>query len=185
MTFRPRAAAGLLEARGITLSAGLSEEELTSTEARFDIAFSPDHRAFLRHCLPLGDRWYDWRADDPTPIQRALRAPVDGVLLHVASEDFWDSRWGQRPCEAELAIDVAGSHLANAPQLVPLYGHRFLPAAPAPADAPVLSVMASDVIYYGADLWSYFAKEFGTDKTPTRVTDVTYRVPFWAELAER
>lgn len=184
MTFAPGVAAHLLESVGVTLSRGLSDAELASAEHRYGIGFSPDHRAFLARCVPLGDGWYDWRAPNQAPIEQALRAPVDGVLFHVESEDYWDARWGRRPCEAAMALDVAQSQLANVPQLVPLYRHRYLPPHPAPAGAPVLSLMASDVIYCGEDLWSYFAREFGTDKRPVHVTDVTYRVPFWAELAE-
>lgn len=46
------------------------------------------------------------------------------------------------------------------PTLVPIYSHRFMPAAPAPDRAPVLSVHGSDIIFYGSDLLDYLRNEF-------------------------
>jgi hypothetical protein len=38
------------------------------------------------------------------------------------------------------------------PRLVPVYSHRYAPAAPAPAGSPELSVHQTDIIYYGPNL---------------------------------
>lgn len=58
------------------------------------------------------------------------------------------------------AVEVARQHLIKQPVLVPVRGHRYLPAAPEPTRAPVLSVYQTDIIYYGADLADYCAYEF-------------------------
>ena len=65
--------------------------------------------------------------------------------------------------------------------LIPIYSHRYMPAAPAPAGSPVFSVHQTDVIYYGSDLVSYFQSEFFN--IPDRKSP-THRVDFWSELAE-
>lgn len=68
------------------------------------------------------------------------------------------------------------------PVLVPLFSHRFLPAAPCEARSPVFSVYGPDTIYYGSDLADYLRREFGGVKGAlnSRPTHVT----FWSELAE-
>lgn len=184
MTFDPAAAATVLESADVALAPGLTAVELSTIEARFNFRFSPDHRALLAHCQPAGERWVNWRTDPPATIERALRWPVEGLLLHVDAEDFWFGDWGLRPCEPDLAHEVAASQLARAPKLIPLFAHRYLPAAPTPAGAPVLSVYQSDVIYYGADLTSYLRNEFLGEPGPQSLDEIKYRVPFWSELAE-
>ncbi|MBL0888960.1 hypothetical protein [Myceligenerans indicum] len=58
------------------------------------------------------------------------------------------------PATTPEAIDLARNYLATVPRLVPIVGHRYLPATPAPRGSPVSSVYQTDVIYYGADLVS-------------------------------
>lgn len=43
--------------------------------------------------------------------------------------------------------------------LIPVCGHRYLPAEPCSAGNPVLSVYQMDIIVYGRDLAAYFAAE--------------------------
>ena len=71
----------------------------------------------------------------------------------------------------------------DAPRLIPLVSHRYLPETPRVAGNPVFSVRQSDVICYGADLADYFEREF---VAPRRPPPVTHRyVPFWSDLAAR
>lgn len=45
------------------------------------------------------------------------------------------------------------------PRLIPIYAHRFTPAAPSPSESPVFSVWQTDIIYYGANLLEYLTNE--------------------------
>ena len=47
------------------------------------------------------------------------------------------------------------SRLAQAPTLIPIYGHRYLPAGNGTHGHPVLSVYQTDIIFYGTDLADY------------------------------
>jgi hypothetical protein len=40
----------------------------------------------------------------------------------------WHDAWGDRPEGRDEAVETARLKLAQAPRLVPVYGHRFLPA---------------------------------------------------------
>jgi hypothetical protein len=45
--------------------------------------------------------------------------------------------------------------------MVPIYGHRYLPAGRGTFGHPVLSMWHTDIIYYGLDLADYIDREFG------------------------
>ncbi|BCJ42067.1 hypothetical protein GCM10010168_65570 [Actinoplanes ianthinogenes] len=170
-------AAELLAASGrFTIAPGLSDRELSDLEAEFGFTFAPDHRAFLAAGLPTGIGWPDWRGGDRSALRSALTAPVEGVLFDVAENDFWYEGWGA-PFGDRVATARAG--LMIAPRMVPLYAHRYLPAA-IPGH-PVLSIYQSDVLCYGVDLSDWLHREFGLGEPANRRVRPT--VPFWSALA--
>jgi hypothetical protein len=72
---------------------------------------------------------------------------------------------------------------AEAPKLIPLLGHRYLPADPCEAGNPVFSVYQSDVIYYGANLQDWMRWEVdGWDAEPWPAIS---RIRFWSDAEER
>ncbi len=107
-----------------------------------------------------------------------MARPVEGVLFDVEQNDFWYDGWGPRPADPAQAAVTAKALLLTAPRLIPVYSHRFLPAGRGASGHPVLSVMQTDVICYGADLLDYLRVEFGgTQASPCRST-----VDFWSRL---
>ncbi|MFE6664884.1 hypothetical protein ACFVFH_15165 [Streptomyces sp. NPDC057697] len=163
---------------------GLSEQELTGVEARFGFAFAADHRAFLAVGLPAGGGWPDWRYGDAALLRSWLGRPVEDVLFAVAEADFWHPGWGTRPARQADAATVARAHLASAPQLVPVYSHRYLPAGRETFAHPVLSILGADIVPYGYDLIDYVQQEFGGPQDSTeedrQVADAT--ATFWADF---
>jgi hypothetical protein len=170
----------VLYAAKIPLAPGLSPWQIEDVEEQFSFEFSPDHARFLGLAMPIGPGWIDWLGD-PKGIQKRLDWPRDGVLFDVRENVFWPEEWGERPTEVEEALLAARECLRTVPTLIPIYSHRFMPAAPAPAGSPVFSVYQTDVIYYGSDLVSYFQSEFFN--IPDRKSP-SHRVDFWSELAE-
>ncbi|MEV6299044.1 hypothetical protein AB0M02_06525 [Actinoplanes sp. NPDC051861] len=169
-------AAELLTASGrFTVAPGLTEPELGGVESEFGFTFAPDHREFLAAGLPTGAGWPDWRSPDRAALRRALTAPVEGVLFDVAENDFWYEGWGP-PFGDRVA--TARAALMIAPRMIPLYAHRYLPAAI--AGHPVLSIYQTDVIGYGADLADWLHREFGIGEPATKRVRPT--VPFWSAL---
>lgn len=179
-------AAGRLAMLGnVEITAPLNDDEIAHVEATFGFEFADDHRAFLSAGLPRGDRWPDWRAADLTALRHQLAWLRTGVLFDVEHSGFWDQRWGVRPASQREALALAHERLAEAPQMVPVYGHRYLPAGHGAHGHPVMSMYQTDIIYYGGNLADYISYEFG-DMRSIAKTDRQGRpratVAFWSDL---
>ncbi|MFE0173816.1 hypothetical protein ACFWZ2_15990 [Streptomyces sp. NPDC059002] len=164
---------------GVEIEPGMSELELVRAEERWGFRFAPEHRTLLGAGLPTGSsNWPDWRDGDPQDLAKLLSWPVDGVLFDVEHNDFWHPDWEPRPAGMRDALEVARTHLAEVPALVPVHSHRYLLADPDRMGTPVLSMYQTDIIYYGADLADYFHHEFGR-RAPASGDDAYAAIPFW------
>ncbi|MEU5529434.1 hypothetical protein ABZ744_21115 [Micromonospora chersina] len=181
------------------IDAGLTDAELARIGTQFGFEFADDNRGFLTAGLPVNTRpqprepgviythsepWPDWRDGDPADLRELLDWPVHGVLFDVEKNDCWHDSWGPRPDTSASAIAIARRMLVDVPRMVPIYGHRFLPARRGTYGHPVLSMWQTDVIYYGLDLVDYIGREFGdpdrgedADRAQPRAT-----VEFWRDL---
>jgi len=176
----------------------LTDAEFDHIEQTFGFEFADDHRAFLSAGLPVNvpfepepgvyyawERpWPEWRDGDPGSIRKRLDWPVDGVLFDVEHNRVWHDTWGGRPAGRDEALETARLKLAQVPQLVPVYGHRFLPAGRGAFGQPVMSVWQTDIIYYGIDLVDYIHQEFGgqgLDRTDKN-WNPTATVAFWRDF---
>jgi hypothetical protein len=172
-------AAELLAGSGrFPVTAGLTDDELTAVEHEFGFTFAPDHRAFLAAGLPTGRGWVDWRDPDRAALRERLATPVEGVLFDVAENSFWYEGWGPRPAETGAAVTAARGYLMTVPRMIPVYSHRYLPAAL--PQHPVLSIYQTDVIHYGNDLRDWLNREFALGEPAGSVARAT--VPFWRDL---
>jgi hypothetical protein len=74
--------------------------------------------------------------------------------------------------------------LQKQPKLIPIVGHRFLPAEPCEAGNPVLSVWQMvDTIYYGCDLKDFIAREANYERIRKPLGDVR-PIRFWGQVVE-
>ena len=188
------AAQALARSGRVRTDPGLTPRELAAVERRFGIALADDHAAFLAAALPLGAHWPDWRSGDPADLVERLAAPVGGVLFDVEHNDWWYPHWPPRPDGAGAALALAARLLATVPRLVPVYGHRYLPAGRGPGGHAVLSVHQTDLIVYGDDLADYVHREFGPapgsgapgsgtpEPSPRPRTRPEVTVAFWRDL---
>jgi hypothetical protein len=160
-------------------AAGYTAAELDAAQERYDLAFPPDLIALLREQRPT--QGYDWRTDDAA-IREMLRRPLDGLLFDVEHNVLWLPEWGERPPTPQARAEVVAQAVARAPKLIPIFGHRYLPAEPHEAGNPVFSVVQSDIIYYGVDLADYFEREFGDPRRP--LPRPAKRIAFWSDFAE-
>lgn len=168
------AARRLAELGCCVIAPGLTDAEFARIEREYGFEFADDHRAFLAAGLPVNSPfepepgvyyawekpWPEWRDSDPDELRERLNLPVEGVLRAVESNGHWNPAWGARPDTPEAAVAVARRILADAPRMVPIYGHRFLPAGRGTFGHPVLSMWGTDIISYGADLIDYVNQEF-------------------------
>jgi hypothetical protein len=171
---------GWLREHGAQLSEPMSLPELVAIEAKYEFEFGPDQREMLLTAVPVGSGWMNWRTSSEEFVRGQLAWPLEGMLFDVGESDFWPASWGLRPALLDEALKVAELEYLKWPPLVPLYGHRYMPAAPSESGAPVFSVYQTDVIYYGENLFSYVKTEFGGEPQTSR--DAEY-LPPWSLFA--
>jgi hypothetical protein len=181
-----------LEAKGVTFGPGLTDNEIESIEHTCAFAFPPDLRAFLQYALPIEHqrgtstgRFPDWRGD-----LGEILSYVEMMTLGIADylrgsydlrgEIIWCDLWGERPSDIDQAVKRLRELIEQAPKLIPVYGHRFMPALPETGN-PVYSVMDLDTIYLGFDLARYFANEFRVTR-PSWTVSRPRVVQFWHDL---
>jgi hypothetical protein len=172
-------AAELLAASGrFPVADGLTDAEATAIEQEFGFSFAADHRAFLAAGVPTGRGWPDWRAADRAALRSLLAMPIEGVLFDVGQNSFWYEGWGPRPASSWEAVTAARGYLVTVPRMIPLYSHRYLPAAL--AEHPVLSIYQTDVVQYGNDIVDWLSREFGLGSPAGAAARPT--VAFWRDL---
>jgi hypothetical protein len=179
-------AQSVLAGAGVQIAGGLTEHEFLRVEQRFGFKFPPDLRAFLAIGLPVSHQWVDWRNADQAAIRKRFDWPLEGICFDIEHNRFWLDEWGERPADLQEAFDVARRAVAEAPVLIPICSHRYIPADPSEPGNPVFSVYQTDIIYYGADLMDYLQNEFSYyfGRTGYAMTKVPRRVRFWSRLAE-
>lgn len=171
-------------AHGIEVRPGLSAVEFRTVENRFGFRFPPDLRDFLSHGLPVGPEFPDWRNGPDEAIRDRLAAPLEGILFDVEHNHFWMPGWGPRPGSMAEAVHGARCRVEQAPVLIPVYSHRYLPTEPCDAGNPVFSVVQTDIILYGLDLADYLRAEFGVP-TQGPLPPVPRFIRFWTEIQWR
>ncbi len=176
-----RMAVEVMQLQGISFAPGLTEAQCEAAEAAHGFHFPPDLRSFLQYALPVGERFPDWRVPTSPLIQEQLDWPADGMCFDVEYNAFWLPAWGPRPASLAAAQARAREAVHAAPLLIPVVGHRYLPAAPCEAGNPVFSVYQTDIIYYGSDLADYLRAEFGVPN-PYSAPDKPREIEFWGEL---
>ena len=111
-----------------------------------------------------------------------LAWPYD-LLSFAIDHGAWWPDWGEEPKDGEARREVLRQALADAPKLIPILGHRFLPeSAEARPGNPVISMHGFDTIYYGVDLDDYFRRE---GRTGLEAIGTAQYVPFWSDIIER
>jgi|SRR5579872_5195147 len=180
-----------LREKGIEFADGLSVGELEESQKRYNVRFPPDLAEFLFIALPISKNFPNWRTGftetsaGANSIEQILHWPADGILFDVRHDEFWLASWGDRPASISEALVEASRRIALAPPLIPVWGHRFLPSEPLSAGNPVLSVMQTDIIYFGDDLASYFSREFGIEfPLKTNGQHAPRRIRFWSDVIE-
>ena len=164
---------------------GYTDCELEEIQHRWQLDFPPDLVELLHEKRPLGDgpAAFDWLLSSAEQIQGRLDWPFDSFLFDVEHDQLWWPEWGPRPENAHDRRGQLANAFAKAPKLIPLFGHRYLPAEPCEAGNPVFSVYQSDVIYYGANLQDWLDREFGGwDAAPWPPLK---RIRFWSEAVDR
>jgi hypothetical protein len=175
-----------LQRAGVNFAPGLTESELRRAEESYGLIFPPDLRMLLTFALPVGKSWPNWRDIDSPEIEKMLNWPYEGMCFDIKNNAFWPKQWGPKPVGLRDCFILAKQRLNDAPKLIPILGHRYLPERPGIEGNPVLSVYQTDIVHYGTDLWNYFQNEFyyyfGTPEY--QITEPIRRIEFWSDIID-
>jgi hypothetical protein len=177
-------AQAVLVTAGVEIDTGLTSEEFTSIEARFRFQFPDDLREFLSIGLPISRGWIDWRHAEEKTIRERMGWPFEGMCFDISNNAFWLEEWGRRPSDLKDAIEIARQAYQQAPVLIPIHSHRYIPTLPREPGNPIFSVYQTDIIYYGSDLMDYLQNEFlyHFGRSTYTITGTPRQIPFWSAL---
>ncbi len=139
----------------MTWTRGYTAPELERAQSRFSLTFPSELIELLLDRRPVGGT--DWNNEEM--VRSQLAWPFEGLLFDVEGNGLWWPEWGDRPAKEEDRAEVFRAVRRRAPKLIPIFGHRYLPATPCRAGNPVFSVYQSDIIHFGADLLDYIDRE--------------------------
>ncbi|RZB78327.1 uncharacterized protein LOC114374958 [Glycine soja] len=172
-----------LKASKVAIDEGLSDAELSNIESKLKFSFPPDLRAILQQGLPVSQGFPNWRSSSTQQLQILLNLPASSILRRVSSMRFWHPSWGPEPSDPTRVI---ARLLHDAPPLVPIYRHCYIPSSPGAAGNPVFHVdNDGDVRLLSFDVAGFF-REFlapGTEE-PVWAATAARRVRFWSEVAD-
>ena len=172
----------ILREKGVTLDEGLSLEELQFIESFYEIKFPQSLQSFLMLKVPISHGFYNWRdmnKDNVEYIKKIINFPYEEIF-NRADEVYWNDNWGVEP-DKDGYLYMVREKLRNAPKLVPVYSHRYMPITPE-INPPVLSIHGVDVIFYGMDLEDYIDIEFGNKKQTSIQFDKLPFIDFWSDI---
>lgn len=164
-----------------TWQRGLSADEIIAIEKRFDFRFPPDLRRALEDRLPLGDSFPNWRK--PETVVKQVEWPWEGIRFDIEYNNFWLPAWGSKPTRLDDALSVARRHFDQAPRLVPVDGHRYIPSQPHESGNPIFSVHQTDIIHYGSNIQDWVGREFERGGE-VRDLSACRHIPFWTDIIE-
>lgn len=164
----------------MTWARGYTADELDRAQSRFGLTFPSDLIELLLDRRPVGGT--DW--NNEAMVRSQLAWPFEGLLFDVEENGLWWPEWGGRPARQAERAEVLREVLHRAPKLIPIFGHRYLPATPGRAGNPVFSVYQSDIIHYGANLLDYIDREENGWASQAWPKDLR-EIEFWSEMARR
>lgn len=167
----------------ITVAEGLSDEEITIIENKYDIAFPKSLKDFYKEGLPISEGFVNWRDSSENNVKniKNLISSTFSDIEENADEIYWNDEWGDEPNDTDAMAEVIKEKIKSAPKLIPIYSHRYMPMSLSD-NPPIISVHDIDVIYYGKDLEDYFKIEFGDKKQSDIDFETIQKIPFWTEI---
>ncbi len=177
--------ASKLKSKGVVFDEGMSVTEIDEVEEVYNINFPSELKHLYSIALPVSKGFYNWRDTSKHNleyIKSALEMPLRGLLFDLEINGLWCDNWGQKTDSIEEAKRIFLKHYAAAPQMIPIYSHRYIPFIKDNMKIPVFSIMQSDIIYYGPDLSTYLEIEFGFREYRGIQNKKYEYIDFWSDL---
>lgn len=151
----------IMKEKGVSFDKGLTEQEIRQIEKIYNISFPASLTDFYKKALPIGEmfvKWNDFSESNIYNIRERMYSPYKWLSQDITY------------CES--------FRNADAPNLIPIYSHRYMPCINHP-DPPVFSTVGADTIWYGKNLKEYLYNEFIRDYHIT--ADIPY-VTLWSDI---
>lgn len=174
-----------LKEKGVVFTNGMMENEIIEIEELYNVKFPPDLKEFFKFALPISEGFLNWNDKSKININRInnrFLEPLEGIIFDIEHNEFWMQGWGEKPSDIREAVKLATMYFNNAPKLIPIWYHRYIPSTPSEYGNPIMSVHQTDIIYYGENLLSYLLVEFGFKKREDIDFDNIKEIPFWSEI---
>lgn len=164
--------------------AGYSSDEIEDAQTRWGLKFPPDLIDLLKERRQLigGVGEFDWTTSDPKIIADRIEWPFESFCFDVEHNVAWWPDWGARPATAAERRNCLRKIFDDAPKLIPLHSHRYLPEKPSESGNPVFSIYQTDVIHYGANLDDWLVRERGGYES--RPWPTIKFIRFWSRAVE-
>jgi hypothetical protein len=174
---------GAAKANAAAAIMGYSQAELDDVQAKWGFHFPPDLMERLRERRLLIDApdCFDWVTADPEHIRQRLAWPFESYWQSVERHEIWWPEWGERPTSLADQKEKLRCIFGDAPKLIPLVRLRYIPNEPHESGNPVFSVMASDIIHYGANLIHWLDRERGGLEGKARPWPPIKEIRFWGQ----
>lgn len=174
-----------LLSKDIEVADGLNDYEFSEIESLYSIKFPVELKKFYSRKLPVSAGFYNWRdkrSSNMNLIKGALDTPLKEITDDLREELFWCDKWGVRPAEFIESNRILLRRYEEAPKLIPIYSHRYIPFVEDAEEVPIFSVHGTDIIYYGDNLISYLEIEFGFRKYDDIDRNNYQYIPFWSDF---
>lgn len=174
-----------LKTKGVVFDSGMSPKEINEIEKLYNIHFPCELKSFYSIGIPVSSGFYNWRntnEENTQLIKNILKSPIKGLKSDLEAGDFWCEDWGGKPVVLEEAENRLLMYYNDAPKMIPIYSHRYMPYIPKVTEIPVFSIMQSDIVLYGENLISYFEVEFGLKKYNDILQANFRHIDFWSNL---
>ncbi|CAE7394646.1 unnamed protein product [Symbiodinium natans] len=170
----------------VSLTEGLSDDEVDILEKKYGFRFPPEFLEFLQAGVLVGGGWHDWH----TLASRELEGEKDTVAwiikCHCTPEEddyYYLKDWC--PPE-EKSMEKAVEYATKVYPVIPMRIHRCICTVPHTTGLPVLSMhQMSDNIQYGNNFWDWVARDThlpeGTvpEEWKAKKSIPLEEVPFW------
>ena len=123
----------LLKDRGIKFDAGLTQSDFEKIYEIYEIKFPLSLKSFLTTALPVSDGFYDWRdllSGNIMKIKNMMQHFYEFVKStsfeeYIPNSIYSPDQW--RNTSREQRVEVVAELYKNAPKIIPVYSHRFMP----------------------------------------------------------
>ena len=177
-----------LRAKGILFSDPPTKDELYRIEKTYCFQFPESLRCFYSFGIPYEKEdnrfplWTDFSETNVNTIKKRIHQPYEWVLKSVL-RDFWLPQWGERPEDRKSVVKCFTDISKNAPKLIPIFSHRYMPQLKNVDNPPVISTVGRDTVYYGSDIWDYLQNEFELSCRALTSDDRIF-IPFWSDIID-